>query len=107
MISEKPKFNSGLVILCTRCKPRLAKRQIEAQDFTSLRVLLKAKFKESGIWGSVRACESTCLGHCPAQASTLFIQNQKTNAQVCLIVPPQASDEDILKKVKNHLHLED
>ena len=33
MKTEKPKFEKGLILLCNKCKPRLAKRNLDAQQF--------------------------------------------------------------------------
>lgn len=106
MKTEKPKFNSGLILLCTRCKDRLAKRNIEAQDFSITRAFIKSKLKENRIWGAVRACETTCLGNCPVEGSTAFIQNQANQQQVCVVIEPKSSNEDVLQIIEDQLSLD-
>lgn len=105
MKTDKPKFDSGLILLCIRCKDRLAKRNIEAQDLSDTRAFIKSKLKESRLWGTIRACETSCLGNCPAKGSTIFVQNQTSHQQTCILAEPESGNEDILRSIEDQLSL--
>tara|TARA_Y100000589_G_scaffold318055_1_gene344946 strand:+ start:1938 stop:2264 length:327 start_codon:yes stop_codon:yes gene_type:complete len=105
MKTETPKFNKGLVLLCNRCKARVAKRDLVGQDFGELRVKLKAQWKKNKLWGQVRACETGCLGHCPLGASAIFVQNRTNLSDHCLAIPTTATEEEIIESIESFLDI--
>ena len=106
MKTEKPKFEKGLILLCNKCKPRLAKRNLDAQPFDELKSELKMRFKKAGFWGKIRACETSCLGHCPLDASTIFIQNRSTVKDLCISVTSEINQQEIIDSIERFLALE-
>ena len=106
MKTENPKFEKGLVLLCTRCKPRLAKRNIDCYEFETLKSELKTKWKKSGHWGKIRACETTCLGHCPAAGSTIYIYKRSTNTDLCISIESEMDQQEIIDSIESIFEFE-
>ena len=106
MKTENPKFEKGLILLCTRCKPRLAKRNIDGHEFEALKSELKTRWKKSAHWGKIRACETTCLGHCPAGESTIYIHKRSTNMDLCISVGSEISQKEIIDSIERILEFE-
>tara|TARA_Y100000589_G_scaffold322808_2_gene356374 strand:+ start:622 stop:948 length:327 start_codon:yes stop_codon:yes gene_type:complete len=103
---EKPKFNKGLVLICNRCKPRLEKRNKASQDFEALRIKLKTRWKKIKLWGKLRACETSCLGQCPVNASAIFVQNRSDGSDYCLSIPLTSTEEEIIESIEKFLDIE-
>ena len=106
MKTENPKFEKGLILLCTRCKPRLAKRNIDGHEFEALKSELKTRWKKSAHWGKIRACETTCLGHCPAGASTIYVHKRSTNTDLCISAGSEMSQQEIIDSIERILEFE-
>jgi predicted metal-binding protein len=94
----KPKWlGAGLVLVCERCfKERIPEEDPDVAagigDF-HLRDWLKAKLKESGHWGSVRAISTSCMEVCARGRVTVAIEPQNGETQVFVVDPIAERDE--------------
>lgn len=99
MQDVKPKWLAkGLVLVCERCfKERIPDEDPEVAasigDF-HLREWLKAKLKEDGLWGPIRAISTSCMDVCARGRVTVSIQSQDDVAQVFVVDP--LADRDAL-----------
>jgi predicted metal-binding protein len=99
----KPKWiAAGLVLVCERClKERIPEEDPEVAqrigDF-HLRDWLKAKLKEDGRWGPIRAINTSCMDVCARGRVTVVIQPQRGPTQV-LVVNPADERESIYAKI--------
>jgi predicted metal-binding protein len=99
MQDVKPKWLAkGLVLVCERCfKERIPDEDPEVAasigDF-HLREWLKAKLKEDGLWGPIRAISTSCMDVCARGRVTVCIQSQGDVAQVFVVDP--LADRDAL-----------
>jgi hypothetical protein len=88
----KPKWlGKGLVLVCERCtKERIPEEDpdIAARigDF-HLRDWLKAKLKEDGRWGPVRAISTSCMDVCARGRVTAAIVPEEGETQVVVVDP--------------------
>ena len=99
---------SGLVLVCERCsKERIPNedpaKAAEIGDF-NLRDWLKAKLKDAGQWGHIRAINTGCMDVCPKGRITVAIDPQQGDghAQV-FTVDPVCDKEELLEKILQHL----
>jgi len=93
----KPAFPNwqkcGLILVCERCtKERIPEEDpdeaAKIADF-HLRDWLKAKLKEDGLWGKVRAINTSCMDVCPRRAVTVVLDSQTEGvATECFVVDP-------------------
>lgn len=98
MQDVKPKWlDKGLVLVCERCfKERIPEEDpdIAAQigDF-HLRDWLKAKLKEEGYWGAIRAINTSCMDVCARGRVTVCIEPQNGETEVLVVDPVVDRDE--------------
>jgi hypothetical protein len=98
MQDVKPKWlGEGLVLVCQRCfKERIPEEDPDVAarigDF-NLRDWLKAKLKEDGRWGPIRAISTTCMDVCARGRVTVCIEPQVGDTQVYVIDPIAERDE--------------
>ncbi len=100
----KPAFpkwqKSGLVLVCERCtKERIPEedpdKAAEIGDF-HLRDWLKAKLKEDGLWGKVRAISTSCMDVCAKRAVTVVLDAQTDGvASECFVVDPVSERDEL------------
>ena len=103
MQQVNPKWlQSGLVLVCERCfKERIPEedpdiaRQIG--DF-HLRDWLKARLKEEGHWGPIRAISTSCMDVCGRGRVTIAIEPQDGPTQV-FVVDPIAEREELYRTI--------
>jgi predicted metal-binding protein len=99
----KPKWlGKGLVLVCERCfKERIPDEDPEMAarigDF-NLRDWLKAKLKEEGYWGPIRAISTSCMDVCAFGRVTVCIEPQNGETQV-FVVDPVAERDEVYRKV--------
>ncbi len=101
----KPKWTeSGLVLVCERCyKERIPDEDPEKAaaigDF-NLRDWLKARLKEEGHWGHIRAISTSCMDVCAKGLVTVAIDSQNTHEHAdVFVVDPIADKEELLKTI--------
>jgi hypothetical protein len=98
----KPKWlGKGLVLVCERCfKERIPEEDPEMAarigDF-NLRDWLKAKLKEEGYWGPIRAISTSCMDVCAFDRVTVCIEPQNGETQV-FVVDPVAERDEVYRK---------
>jgi len=104
----KPKWNSGLVLVCERCfKERIPdedpEKAAEIGDF-HLRDWLKARLKQDGHWGKVRAINTSCMDVCARRMVTVVIdpKSDGKDAQT-FVVDPVADREDLYRVILERL----
>jgi hypothetical protein len=96
----KPKWlSSGLVLVCERCaRERIPKEDPDVAerigDF-NLREWLKAKLKEDGHWGAIRAINTSCMDVCAPRHVTVCIDPKDGRPAEVLVVDP-LDDRDAL-----------
>lgn len=81
----------GLVLVCERCSteripeedPEFAAR---LGDFR-LRDWLKAKLKEDGRWGAIRAMSTSCIDVCARRRVTVAIEPERGPTRVLVVDP--------------------
>lgn len=92
MQDVKPKWlGKGLVLVCERCfKERIPEEDpdVAAQigDF-HLRDWLKARLKEEGYWGPIRAISTSCMDVCGRGRVTVAIEPQEGDTQIFVVDP--------------------
>jgi predicted metal-binding protein len=92
---------SGLVLVCERCfKERIPEEdpEIAAQigDF-HLRNWLKARLKEDGRWGAIRAISTSCMDVCARGHVTVCIEPHAGEPTVVVVDP--IADREALYRV--------
>jgi predicted metal-binding protein len=98
MQNVTPKWLSkGLVLVCERClKERIPDEdpEVAAQigDF-HLRDWLKAKLKEDGRWGAIRAINTSCMDVCARRRVTVAIEPEGGETRVFVVDPVADKDE--------------
>ncbi len=101
----KPNWkNAGLVLVCERCfKERIPDedpdKAAEIGDF-HLRDWLKARLKEDGRWGAIRAISTSCMDVCARRLVTVAVAPQ-TGAEesTTFVVDPVADKEALYAKI--------
>ncbi|MEO6836172.1 MAG: hypothetical protein ABI231_09765 [Candidatus Tumulicola sp.] len=88
----------GLVLVCERClKERIPQEDPDVAarlgDF-HLRDWLKAKLKEDGRWGPIRAISTSCMDVCARGRVTVAIEPQRGETRVFVVDP--VADKDAL-----------
>ena len=88
----------GLVLVCERCsKERIPEEDPEAAERIGdfhLRDWLKAKLKEDGRWGSIRAVNTSCMDVCARGASPPRSFRRTVKREVFVVDP--LDDKDAL-----------
>jgi predicted metal-binding protein len=98
MQDVSPKWlRKGVVLVCERCfKERIPEEDpaVAARigDF-NLRDWLKAKLKEDGRWGPIRAVSTSCLDVCARAKVTVSIQRHGREPAVVVVDPLDDRDE--------------
>lgn len=105
----KPKWEqSGLVLVCERCaKERIPEedpdKAAEIGDF-HLRDWLKERLKADGLWGPIRAINTSCMDVCARRHVTVVIDPKVEGKEAeAFIVDPIADREEIYRKIKERL----
>ena len=99
----KPKWlGEGLVLVCQRCfTERIPEEDPEIAasigDF-NLRDWLKAKLKEDGYWGPIRAISTSCMDVCARGRVTVCIEPQDGQTQV-MVVDPVADKDELYQRI--------
>ncbi|HZZ00052.1 MAG TPA: hypothetical protein VFE36_10790 [Candidatus Baltobacteraceae bacterium] len=94
----KPKWlGKGMVLVCERCfKVRIPEEDPDVAarigDF-HLRDWLKAKLKQEGHWGAIRAISTSCMDVCARGLVTVCIEPQSGDAEVFVVDPIADRDE--------------
>jgi predicted metal-binding protein len=107
MQDVKPKWlGKGLVLVCERCfKERIPE---EAPDVAArignfhLRDWLKAKLKEDGRWGPIRAISTSCMDVCALGKVTVAIEPYEGETLV-MVVDPDLEKEAIYDRIVSEL----
>jgi len=108
MQEVKPKWlKSGLVLVCQRCyKERIPEEDPDIAerigDF-DLRNWLKAKLKEDGHWGKVRAISTSCMDVCARGKVTVAIDPQTGSAPEIFVIDVPADKEALYDKIVERL----
>jgi predicted metal-binding protein len=103
----KPKWlGKGLVLVCERCsKERIPEEDPEMAarmgDF-QLRDWLKAKLKEDGRWGPIRAISTSCMDVCARGRVTVAIDPEDGETAV-MVVDPMDDREELYAKIVEKL----
>jgi hypothetical protein len=104
----KPAFprwkSSALILICERCfKERIPledpdkARQIG--DF-HLRDWIKTKLKDDGLWGPIRAVNTSCMDVCPRRAVTVLLDAQAEGVESeCVIVDPVLERDQLYAEI--------
>lgn len=108
MQDVKPKWlESGLVLVCERCsKERIPEESPEVAarigDF-DLRGWLKAKLKEDGHWGKIRAVSTSCMDVCALGRVTVCIDPKTDDKPEVIVVDPIEDREALYQRIVNRL----
>ena len=103
MQNVTPKWRArGLVLVCERC----SKERIPEEDPGTaerigdfhLRNWLKAKLKEDGRWGAIRAINTSCMDVCARRQVTVAIEPEGGQPQV-FVVDPLADKAALYAKI--------
>ena len=100
----KPKWQrAGLVLVCERCfKERIPEEDPETAaeigDF-NLRDWLKARLKEDGHWGKVRAIATSCMDVCARRRVTVALDPQNGDASDVFVVDPLKDREALYSAI--------
>src|SRR5579864_1083490 len=105
----KPKWmSSGVVLVCERCfKERIPEedpeKAAEIGDF-HLRNWLKARLKEDGHWGKVRAISTSCMDVCARARVTVVIDPKRDGQEAeAFVVDPIADRETLYRRIVERL----
>ncbi len=109
----KPKWSErGIVLVCERCsKERIPDedpdKAAEIGDFR-LRDWLKERLKEDGLWGKIRAVNTSCMDVCARRRVTVAIDSQRRGAVAQVyIVDPVHDREELYRAIVAELGEED
>ncbi|BBD65255.1 hypothetical protein NIES4072_10760 [Nostoc commune NIES-4072] len=92
--SVSPRWESGLVLVCSQC----TKEQSGSTASKDLENWLKSRLKFEGLWGEFRVVSTSCLGVCPKSGITVVIvSNGSSGNSPCLIVNPHSDVYDGLR----------
>ena len=103
MQNVTPKWRArGLVLVCERCSEERIPEEDPATaerigDF-HLRDWLKAKLKEDGRWGPIRAINTSCMDVCARRHVTVAIEPERGEPQV-FVVDPLDDKDDLYAKI--------
>lgn len=103
MQDVKPKWlGKGLVLVCERCfKERIPDEDPDVAARIGefhLRDWLKAKLKEDGRWGAIRAISTSCMDVCARGRVTVCIEPQEGTTQV-FVVDPVTDRELVYRRI--------
>ncbi len=107
MQDVRPKWTGkGLVLVCERCfKERIPEEDPDAAerigDF-NLRDWLKARLKQDGRWGAIRAVSTSCLDVCGRARVTVAIEPQEGESRI-VVVDPVAEREALYAAIVESL----
>ncbi|YAF98429.1 MAG: hypothetical protein AB3A66_12585 [Nodularia sp. CChRGM 3473] len=87
-----PRWESGLVFVCSQCATELPNRGATAAE--ELQNWLKTRLKFEGLWGEFRVVSTSCLGVCPNGRVAVIFRNR------CLIVDPKSDRELLYSRIK-------
>ncbi|MEH2405776.1 (2Fe-2S) ferredoxin domain-containing protein [Nostoc sp.] len=97
--SVSPRWESGLVLVCSQC----ANEQSGSTASEELENWLKSRLKFEGLWGEFRVVNTSCLGVCPRMGITVVIvSNGSAGNSPCLIVNPQSDRELLYSRIKQN-----
>ncbi|MEH2122404.1 (2Fe-2S) ferredoxin domain-containing protein [Nostoc sp.] len=97
--SVSPRWESGLVLVCSQC----ANEQSGSTASEELENWLKSRLKFEGLWGEFRVVSTSCLGVCPRMGITVVIvSNGSAGNSPCLIVNPQSDRELLYSRIKQN-----
>lgn len=97
--SVSPRWESGLVLVCSQC----ANEQSGSTASEELENWLKSRLKFEGLWGEFRVVSTSCLGVCPRMGITVVIvSNGSGGNSPCLIVNPQSDRELLYSRIKQN-----
>ena len=97
--SVSPRWESGLVLVCSQC----ANEQSGSTASEELENWLKSRLKFEGLWGEFRVVSTSCLGVCPRMGITVVIvSNGSASNSPCLIVNPQSDRELLYSRIKQN-----
>lgn len=99
MQQVNPKWlKSGLVLVCERCfKERIPEEDPDVAERIGdfhLRNWLKARLKQDGRWGPIRAISTSCMDVCARGRVTLCIEPQDGET-IVLVVDPLEERESL------------
>jgi predicted metal-binding protein len=102
-----PKWlGKGLVLVCERCtKERIPEEDPEIAERIGdfhLRDWLKAKLKEDGRWGPIRAISTSCMDVCARGRVTVAIEPQDGETLV-MVVDPIEDKDDLYRRIVEKL----
>src|SRR5690242_16034539 len=105
----KPKWSgAGLVLVCERCtRERIPEedpdKAAEIGDF-HLRNWLKDRLKADGLWGKIRAINTSCMDVCARRNVTVVIDPKSDGKEAqAFIVDPVADKEQLYKEIVSRL----
>ncbi|MBC1224318.1 (2Fe-2S) ferredoxin domain-containing protein [Nostoc sp. UCD121] len=92
--SVSPRWESGLVLVCSQC----TNEQSGSTASEDLENWLKSRLKFEGLWGEFRVVSTSCLGICPKVGITVVVvSNGNGGNSPCLIVNPRSDVYDGLR----------
>jgi hypothetical protein len=92
--SVSPRWESGLVLVCSQC----TNEQSGSTASEDLENWLKSRLKIEGLWGEFRVVSTSCLGVCPkAGITVVIVSNGSGGNSPCLIVNPRSDVYDGLR----------
>ncbi|MEH2165985.1 MAG: (2Fe-2S) ferredoxin domain-containing protein [Nostoc sp.] len=97
--SVSPRWESGLVLVCSQC----ANERSGSTASEDLENWLKSRLKFEGLWGEFRVVSTSCLGVCPRIGITVVVvSNGNHGNSPCLIVNPQSDRELLYSYIKQN-----
>lgn len=97
--SVSPRWESGLVLVCSQC----ANERSGSTASEDLENWLKSRLKFEGLWGEFRVISTSCLGVCPRMGITVvLVSNGSHGNSPCLIVNPQSDRELLYSYIKQN-----
>ncbi|MBE8986321.1 (2Fe-2S) ferredoxin domain-containing protein [Nostoc sp. LEGE 12450] len=92
--SVPPRWESGLVLVCSQC----TNEQSGSTASEDLENWLKSRLKFEGLWGEFRVVSTSCLGVCPKSGITVVtVSNRSGGNSPCLIIDPRSDVYDGLR----------
>jgi hypothetical protein len=97
--SVPPRWESGLVLVCSQC----TNEQSGSTASEDLENWLKSRLKFDGLWGEFRVVSTSCLGVCPKSGITVVIvSNRSGGNSPCLIIDPRSDRELLYSYIKQN-----